>query len=169
MSRKNRRARKPWNGLSRNYSKPRRWKPSVLTGGVAHDFNNLLTAILGSLEIAKKRTLSGQNNADLIDNAIQGAKRGAALTQRLLAFSRKQNLKLEKVDLPDLVKEMASLIERTIGQEIEIATTFPLSLPFVVSDPNQLESALLNLVVNARDAMPGGGRIPMRHSVELQA
>jgi PAS domain S-box-containing protein len=130
-----------------------------LTGGIAHDFNNLLTAVLGSLEIAKKRALSGQSNADLIENAIQGAKRGAALTQRLLAFSRKQDLKLEKVELPELVREMASLIERTIGPEIEIATIFPLSLPPVMSDPNQLESALLNLVVNARDAMPSGGRI----------
>ena len=130
-----------------------------LTGGIAHDFNNLLTAILGSLEIAKKRAVSGQSNADLIENAIQGAKRGAALTQRLLAFSRKQDLKLERVDLPELVKEMASLIERTIGPDIEIATTFPLVMPLVMSDPNQLESALLNLVVNARDAMPNGGRI----------
>jgi PAS domain S-box-containing protein len=130
-----------------------------LTGGIAHDFNNLLTAVLGSLEIAKKRALSGQPNADLIENAIQGAKRGAALTQRLLAFSRKQDLKLERVDLPELVKEMASLIERTIGPDIEIATTFPLVMPLVLSDPNQLESALLNLVVNARDAMPHGGRI----------
>ncbi len=130
-----------------------------LTGGIAHDFNNLLTAILGSLEIAKKRALSGQDNAELIENAIQGAKRGAALTQRLLAFSRKQDLKLEKVELPELVREMASLIERTIGADIEIATIFPLSLPPVMSDPNQLESALLNLVVNARDAMPNGGRI----------
>ncbi|WP_276121923.1 hybrid sensor histidine kinase/response regulator [Pararhizobium qamdonense] len=130
-----------------------------LTGGIAHDFNNLLTAVLGSLEIAKKRALSGRPNADLIENAIQGAKRGAALTQRLLAFSRKQDLKLERVDLPELVKEMASLIERTIGPDIEIATTFPLMMPPVMSDPNQLESALLNLVVNARDAMPHGGRI----------
>jgi PAS domain S-box-containing protein len=130
-----------------------------LTGGIAHDFNNLLTAVLGSLEIAKKRALSGRPNADLIENAIQGAKRGAALTQRLLAFSRKQDLKLERVDLPELVKEMASLIERTIGPDIEIATTFPLVMPPVMSDPNQLESALLNLVVNARDAMPHGGKI----------
>ncbi len=130
-----------------------------LTGGIAHDFNNLLTAVLGSLEIAKKRALSGRPNADLIENAIQGAKRGAALTQRLLAFSRKQDLKLERVDLPELVKEMASLIERTIGPDVEIATTFPLMMPPVMSDPNQLESALLNLVVNARDAMPHGGRI----------
>ncbi len=130
-----------------------------LTGGIAHDFNNLLTAVLGSLEIAKKRALSGRPNVDLIENAIQGAKRGAALTQRLLAFSRKQDLKLERVDLPELVKEMASLIERSIGPDIEIATTFPLVMPPVMSDPNQLESALLNLVVNARDAMPHGGKI----------
>ncbi|MDQ0323353.1 PAS domain S-box-containing protein [Pararhizobium capsulatum DSM 1112] len=130
-----------------------------LTGGIAHDFNNLLTAILGSLEIAKKRAVLGQNNADLINNAIQGAKRGASLTQRLLAFSRKQDLKLERVNLAELVREMASLIERTIGPGIEIATTFPLVMPPVLSDPNQLESALLNLVVNARDAMQGGGCI----------
>ncbi|WP_420820746.1 PAS domain S-box protein [Rhizobium tubonense] len=130
-----------------------------LTGGIAHDFNNLLMAVLGSLEIAKKRALSGQDNADLIDNAIQGAKRGAALTQRLLAFSRKQDLKLEAVDVPNLVKEMAALLQRSIGPRIEIATTFPLILPAALSDPNQLESALLNLVVNARDAMPEGGTI----------
>jgi PAS domain S-box-containing protein len=130
-----------------------------LTGGIAHDFNNLLTAILGSLEIAKKRALAGHPNVNLIENAIQGAKRGAALTQRLLAFSRKQDLKFERVDLPALVREMASLIESTIGPDIEIATTFPLVVPAVRSDPNQLESALLNLVVNARDAMPHGGKI----------
>lgn len=130
-----------------------------LTGGIAHDFNNLLMAVLGSLEIAKKRAKAGQNNEELIDNAIQGAKRGAALTQRLLAFSRKQDLKLEAVDVPNLVKDMAALLQRTIGPEIEIATTFPLLLAPALSDPNQLETALLNLVVNARDAMPNGGVI----------
>jgi PAS domain S-box-containing protein len=130
-----------------------------LTGGIAHDFNNLLMAILGSLEIARKRALEGQNVVDLIDNAISGAKRGASLTQRLLAFSRKQDLKLEVVDAPALVREMAELLQRSIGPSIEISTTFPLSLPPVWSDPNQLESALLNLVVNARDAMPEGGTI----------
>ncbi|WEZ85536.1 PAS domain S-box protein (plasmid) [Rhizobium sp. 32-5/1] len=130
-----------------------------LTGGVAHDFNNLLMAILGSLEIARKRALEGQNVIELIDNAISGAKRGASLTQRLLAFSRKQDLKLEVVDAPSLVREMAELLQRSIGPSIEISTTFPLSLPPVWSDPNQLESALLNLVVNARDAMPDGGII----------
>jgi PAS domain S-box-containing protein len=130
-----------------------------LTGGVAHDFNNLLMAILGSLEIARKRALEGQNVVELIDNAIIGAKRGASLTQRLLAFSRKQDLKLEAVDAPALVREMAELLQRSIGPKIEISTTFPLSMPPVWSDPNQLESALLNLVVNARDAMPDGGTI----------
>ncbi|MCS4093997.1 PAS domain S-box protein [Rhizobium sp. BK176] len=130
-----------------------------LTGGVAHDFNNLLMAILGSLEIAKKRALAGQDNADLIENALQGAKRGAALTQRLLAFSRKQELKLEPVDVSDLVKGMAGLLQRSIGPSIEIVTSFPLVLPRVQADGNQLETALLNLVVNARDAMPRGGVI----------
>lgn len=101
--------------------------------------------------------MEGQNVVDLIDNAIIGAKRGASLTQRLLAFSRKQDLKLEVVDAPALVREMAELLQRSIGPSIEISTTFPLSLPPVLSDPNQLESALLNLVVNARDAMPAGG------------
>jgi PAS domain S-box-containing protein len=156
-SRRNGRRRRLLNARSRSCSKPRRWRRS---GSLrAHDFNNLLTAILGSLEIAKKRALSGKSNADLIDNAIQGAKRGAALTQRLLAFSRKQDLKLERVELHELVNEMVSLIERTIGPDIEIATTFPLVMPPVMSDPNQVERALLNLVVNARDAMPRGGRI----------
>ncbi|MBW6425572.1 PAS domain S-box protein [Rhizobium sp. XQZ8] len=130
-----------------------------LTGGVAHDFNNLLTAVLGSLEIARKRVASMPDVVGLIDNAIVGAKRGASLTQRLLAFSRKQDLKLEVVSVPDLVREMAELLQRSIGPGVEISTTFPLSLPQVLSDPNQLESALLNLCVNARDAMPDGGMI----------
>ncbi|WP_312406545.1 PAS domain-containing sensor histidine kinase [Rhizobium sp.] len=130
-----------------------------LTGGIAHDFNNLLTAILGSLEIAKKRAVAVPGIVELIDNAIVGAKRGASLTQRLLAFSRKQDLKLEAVELPALVSEMAELLQRSIGPAIEISTTFPLSLPKVQSDPNQLANALLNLVVNGRDAMPNGGMI----------
>ncbi|MCF6370707.1 hybrid sensor histidine kinase/response regulator [Rhizobium halophilum] len=130
-----------------------------LTGGVAHDFNNLLMAILGSLEIARKRALAGQNVIDLIDNAIKGAQRGASLTQRLLAFSRKQELKLEAVDVPDLVRGMAELLQRSLGPTVEISLNFPLKLPLVQSDPNQLASALLNLAVNARDAMTDGGMI----------
>jgi PAS domain S-box-containing protein len=139
-----------------------------LTGGIAHDFNNLLMAVLGSLEIARKRALEGRDVVDLIDNAIAGAKRGASLTQRLLAFSRKQELKLEPVAVPALVSGMTELLQRSIGSAIEITTTFPLTLPPVLSDPNQLESALLNLVVNARDAMPEGGMIAIsarKHSL----
>jgi len=130
-----------------------------LTGGVAHDFNNLLMAILGSLEIARRRALAGQNVIDMIDNAIKGAQRGASLTQRLLAFSRKQELKLEAVDVPDLVRGMAELLQRSIGPTLDISLNFPLSLPRVQSDPDQLASALLNLAVNARDAMTDGGMI----------
>jgi PAS domain S-box-containing protein len=130
-----------------------------LTGGVAHDFNNLLTAILGSLEIARKKAVAVPEIVSLIDNAITGAKRGASLTQRLLAFSRKQDLKLEPIDVQALVAETAELLHRSIGPAIEISTTFPLKLPHVQSDPNQLANALLNLVVNARDAIPGGGSI----------
>jgi len=133
-----------------------------LTGGIAHDFNNLFMAILGSLEIARRRALEGKDVVQLIDNAILGAKRGASLTQRLLSFSRKQELKLEPVDVQDLVKGMADLLQRTIDGSIEIAATLPLSLPLVMSDPNHLATALLNLVVNARDAMPEGGTITIK-------
>ncbi|MCB5203825.1 PAS domain S-box protein [Neorhizobium sp. T786] len=130
-----------------------------LVGGVAHDFNNLLMAVLGSLEIARKRALAGENVVDLIDHAVQGAKRGASLTQRLLAFSRKQELALEAVDIPRLINGMAELLQRTIGPTVELTTSYPLVLPNALSDPNQLESALLNLVVNARDAITDGGLI----------
>lgn len=129
-----------------------------LTGGLAHDFNNLLMAILGSLEIAKKRAIR-PDVIDLIENAIKGAQRGATLTQRLLAFSRRQELQLGPVDVGDLVGEMTELMRRTIGPEVVITTKFAQDLPKVRTDPNQLESALLNLVVNARDAMPDGGEI----------
>jgi PAS domain S-box-containing protein len=130
-----------------------------LIGGVAHDFNNLLMAVLGSLEIARRRALRGEDVVPMIDNAIKGAQRGAAVTQRLLAFSRKQELELQSVDVVDLVRGMTELLQRSIGPAIEIRTNFPLVLPKVVSDRNQLESALLNLAVNARDAMPDGGQV----------
>ena len=130
-----------------------------LTGGVAHDFNNLLMAILGSLEILRKRVPQTEDILPLIDNAMQGAQRGAALTQRMLAFSRRQELKFEAVDVLSLVGSMAELLQRSIGAGITIETRFPLRLPRVKSDPNQLATALLNLVVNARDAMPDGGQL----------
>jgi PAS domain S-box-containing protein len=130
-----------------------------LTGGIAHDFNNLLTVILGSLEIARKRIGENDPVTRLIDNAMRGAQRGAALTQRMLAFARHQDLKLEAVDIPALIRGMTELLERTLGPSVMIETRFPLNLQWVTADPNQLEMAVLNLAVNARDAMPEGGPI----------
>ncbi|WP_129794453.1 PAS domain-containing sensor histidine kinase [Sphingosinicella sp. CPCC 101087] len=130
-----------------------------LTGGVAHDFNNLLSVVLGSLTLAQRRLQQGVDVSGLITNAIKAAERGASLTQRMLAFARKQELALEAVDLSDLVRGMAELLQRTIGPGVTIDTRFPLILPHVQADARQLELALLNLVVNARDAMPHGGTI----------
>jgi PAS domain S-box-containing protein len=130
-----------------------------LTGGIAHDFNNLLMAVLGSLELLKKRTPYDPRITPLIDNAVQGAERGAVLTQRMLAFARKQELKMEAVDLPSLVRGMMNFLERTIGPNIEVNMRFAAALPRAHTDPYQLEAALMNLVVNARDAMPRGGSI----------
>ena len=130
-----------------------------LTGGVAHDFNNLLMAILGSLELAQKRMADDPAVTRLIDNAIQGARRGATLTQRMLVFARRHELNRESVNVPQLVLGMAGLLERSLGHSITIETHFPIGLPPVQTDPNQLESAILNLVVNARDAMPQGGTV----------
>ena len=129
-----------------------------LTGGIAHDFNNLLTAILGSLEIARRR-IADPSLTRLIDNAIRGAQRGATLTQRMLAFARRQELNLQAVDIPALIRGMTELLERSLGPSVMLETRFPLALQWVTADPNQLEMALLNLVVNARDAMPEGGPI----------
>jgi PAS domain S-box-containing protein len=130
-----------------------------LTGGVAHDFNNLLAAIVGSLDLARRKLAEGGDIARFIDNAMKAAERGATLTQRMLAFARKQELKLETVDPAALVRGMAELLQRTIGAGVRIDTQFPLLVKRVFADPAQLELALLNLAVNARDAMPDGGRI----------
>jgi signal transduction histidine kinase len=131
-----------------------------LTGGVAHDFNNLLAAIIGSLELVKRRSAEGKDVSRFLDNAMQAAQRGTTLTQRMLAFARKQQMELEPVDLPQLVRGMGDLLQRTIGSEgVAIETQFPLVLKAVQADPAQLELAVMNLVVNARDAMPGGGQV----------
>ena len=142
-----------------------------LTGGVAHDFNNLLMAVLGSLELLRKRLPPHDTRANaLLDNAVQGAERGSALTQRMLSFARKQDLKLEGVDVAALVRGMTGLFNRSIGPIIRLRTQFPRQLPPVLTDANQLETALLNLVVNARDAMPTGGEVLIEASAEtLQA
>ncbi|EJC71039.1 PAS domain S-box [Rhizobium leguminosarum bv. viciae WSM1455] len=137
-----------------------------LTGGIAHDFNNLLMAVLGSLEILKKRMPQDLSLTSLVDNAMQGAQRGAALTQRMLAFSRRQELHMEPIDVSGLVRGMMDMLSRSLGPLTVIETSFPVRLPTIMTDPNQLEMAILNLVVNARDAMPSGGRIMLRASEE---
>jgi len=137
-----------------------------LTGGIAHDFNNLLMAVLGSLEILKKRMPQDLSLTSLVDNAMQGAQRGAALTQRMLAFSRRQELHVEPIDVSGLVRGMMDMLSRSLGPLTVIDTSFPVRLPTILTDPNQLEMAILNLVVNARDAMPSGGRIVLRASEE---
>jgi signal transduction histidine kinase len=128
-----------------------------LTGGVAHDFNNLLMAMLGSLEILKKRLKDDPASQRLLENALKGAERGAALTQRLLAFARRQELRPEIIDVSELVFGMQDLLARAIGPGIDLHNDLPPNLPSVLIDGNQLELAVLNLAVNARDAMPNGG------------
>jgi PAS domain S-box-containing protein len=130
-----------------------------LTGGVAHDFNNLLMAVLGSLELLRKRMPQEPALLRLVDNAVEGAQRGASLTQRMLAFARRQELEKVPVDVVALVRGMADLLQRSVGANITIEMQFPLSVGKALGDANQLELALLNLTVNARDAMPAGGII----------
>jgi PAS domain S-box-containing protein len=137
-----------------------------LTGGIAHDFNNLLMAILGSLEIVRIRLPDDRRLITLVDNAIRAAQRGTALTQRMLAFARRQEIKLESVDVPSLVRGMTDLLQRSLGPSVAIEVRFPAALEAVKADANQLELALLNLAVNARDAMPDGGSVVMAACVE---
>jgi signal transduction histidine kinase/ActR/RegA family two-component response regulator len=138
-----------------------------LTGGVAHDFNNLLMAVLGSLALLGKRLgTEDQHSRRLLQNAVQGAQRGAALTQRLLAFSRRQELKPESVDVAQLVSGMEELLKRALGHGIDLSLNFPSGLPPLLADANQLELALLNLALNARDAMPKGGRLMIAAAAE---
>jgi signal transduction histidine kinase len=141
-----------------------------LTGGVAHDFNNLLMAVLGSLTMLEKRLLpADQQSRRLLENAVQGAQRGAALTQRLLAFSRRQELKPESVDFAHLIRGMEDLLKRALGHGIDLKLQFPSALPPVLADANQLELALLNVALNARDAMSVGGRLTISACAESRA
>ena len=138
-----------------------------LTGGVAHDFNNLLMAIIGSLELVRKRLPPDPRVTPLLENAVQAAERGANLTQRMLAFARKQELKLEAVELGRLVDGVTGLLGQALGPSVSIIARVPPALPPVHTDPTQLETALLNLAVNARDAMPDGGVIGIRAEAEV--
>jgi len=131
-----------------------------LTGGVAHDFNNLLTVIIGGLETVRRAGPAETGRVQrAVDMALQGAQRAASLTARLLAFSRRQPLAPKPLDLNALVRDMTELLHRTLGEQIELEGVLAPRLWAIEADQNQLESALLNLAVNARDAMPAGGKL----------
>jgi PAS domain S-box-containing protein len=130
-----------------------------LTGGVAHDFNNLLTPIVGALDMLQRKGLGGEREQRLIAGAAQSAERAKTLVQRLLAFARRQPLQPIAVDIAKLVTGMADLVRSTSGPQIEVVVEVAEGLASAKADPNQLEMALLNLSVNARDAMPDGGTL----------
>jgi PAS domain S-box-containing protein len=130
-----------------------------LTGGVAHDFNNLLTPILGTLDLLQRKHFGGEREQRLLTGALQSAERARTLVQRLLAFARRQPLQAVPVDIAGLIRDMGDLVASTTGPQIEVKVDAPDDLPAAKADPNQLEMALLNLSVNARDAMPDGGTL----------
>ncbi len=132
-----------------------------LTGGVAHDFNNLLTPIVGSLDLMRRRHKDDERTQRMIGGALQAAERAATLTQRLLSFARRQALQPRAVDVGALIDGIVDLIRRSLGPSIAVVLEVPRHLSSARVDPNQLELALLNLAINARDAMPGGGRLTL--------
>ena len=141
-----------------------------LTGGLAHDFNNLLQGIIGSLDLIQLRINAGrsENIGRFVEGALTSANRAAALTHRLLAFSRQQPLDPRPIEANPLVASMEDLLRRTMGEQIQLAFELAADLWSTLCDPNQLESALLNLSINARDAMPAGGRLTIRsHNVDI--
>ncbi len=143
-----------------------------LTGGLAHDFNNLLTIIIGNLETARERSDAGVAE-ECLDPALHAAQRGAELIRRLLTFSRRQTLEPTAVDVGQRVRDMAQLLSRSLTESIRIRTELPDTPLHALVDPHQLENALLNLALNARDAMPGGGELVVsvlaRHISDEQA
>jgi PAS domain S-box-containing protein len=140
-----------------------------LTGGVAHDFNNLLTPIVGTLDMLQRRGVGGEREQRLISGAMQSADRAKTLVQRLLAFARRQPLQVTAVDVAKLVSDMGELVTSTSGPQIRVVVEAPLGLPAAIADLNQLEMALLNLCVNARDAMLEGGTMRISASAERVA
>jgi signal transduction histidine kinase/CheY-like chemotaxis protein len=140
-----------------------------LTGGVAHDFNNLLTPIIGSLDLLRRRVPPQDKSHRHIDMALQAASRAATLVQRLLAFARRQDLQPRSVDIVTLLRGMQDLIRKSVGPMVEVAVDCPEELPPARIDPNQLELAILNLALNARDAMAGGGRLSISARAERVA
>jgi PAS domain S-box-containing protein len=130
-----------------------------LTSGIAHDFNNLLTVVLGNLLPLRERTGATDSLAEFLDPAIEAARKGASLTQRLLSFARRQSLEPRAVDIEDRIGTMVRLLRRSLPSDIEIVTATRGRPYAALVDPHQLENALLNLALNARDAMPRGGRL----------
>ncbi len=133
-----------------------------LTGGLAHDFNNLLGVVVGNLDLAAERLDADPTARRLVDGALGGALRGAALIKQLLAFSRRQSLEPKVVDLNERLSEMVVLLERTLGESITIKTVPAVGLWPVLADPTQIESAILNLSINARATMPNGGTLTIQ-------
>ena len=140
-----------------------------LTGGVAHDFNNLLTPIVGALDMLQRKGLGGEREQRLVSGAAQSAERAKVLVQRLLAFARRQPLQSVAVDVATLVRNMADLVSSTTGPQIKVVVDAEEDLPPAKADPNQLEMALLNLAVNARDAMREGGTLRISASADTVA
>jgi nitrogen-specific signal transduction histidine kinase/CheY-like chemotaxis protein len=130
-----------------------------LTGGVAHDFNNLLTPILGTLDLLQRRAVGSQREQQLIRGASQSAERAKTLVHRLLAFARRQPLQAKTIDAGQLLGGVADLLSSTVGPQVDVVVEIAADLPFVKADPHQLEMAILNLGINARDAMDGVGQI----------
>jgi PAS domain S-box-containing protein len=137
-----------------------------LTGGIAHDFNNLLTGVIGSLDIMRNRLANGrtQDLDRFMDSASSSAQRAAALTHRLLAFARRQSLDNKPLDLVGLVASMGELLRQSLGEQVDLEVHAPVSVWPVMSDQSQVESAILNLAINARDAMPDGGKLTIELS-----
>jgi len=130
-----------------------------LTGGIAHDFNNLLTAIIGGLDLFLRRSDPADRNRRYLEGALEAAQRGAKLTSRLLAFSRTQRLEVKAVDIRTVLDDMSPLLDQSLGQDITWRAIVSEDARWVSTDQNQLELALLNLAINARDAMPAGGMV----------
>jgi signal transduction histidine kinase/CheY-like chemotaxis protein len=140
-----------------------------LVGGVAHDFNNLLTPIMGSLDLLRRRGLRDEREQRLIDGALQSAERAKTLVQRLLAFARRQPLQLHAIGVGELLTSLTDLVRSMVGPQIKLAVDVTPNLSPANCDANQLEMAILNLCLNARDAMPGGGEIAIRLASETIA
>jgi two-component system cell cycle sensor histidine kinase/response regulator CckA len=142
----------------------------TLTGGVAHDFNNLLTAILGNTQLALIKIYAQEAVQNHLREIEEAAKRAAALTRQLLAFSRRQPLERRSVNLNETIAEISKLLKRIIGEDVEVLTKYAEDLSMVLIDQAQIEQVIMNLAVNARDAMPGGGRLSIETgNIELDA